>query len=232
MPAAVNFAGGGALIVTTSGIAVFSGSADLLMTLTVTGDGPAPLWQSQALNPSLFAGVAGPGCPAAAYDLGFGQWQAFTIGPPAGKYATGTLSSVPSISVPLPASLAASTTYHVVLRQEGGSDASYVQAALDPGALASAARTRPATGGTWTGLPATYSLLMEAFDQSAGGPVLHLLEDSGARVTTCVWGSATGALLGVLEATVFPAGAPEPVMAAVTQVAYAAGIPSGTAQLA
>lgn len=217
---------------TSSGLAVIGST--LFMTLTVSADGPGT-WQSQALNTGALSGF-GAGSPVAAFAMTPGEWQVIAINPdPPGQYASGVLSTMPAISVPLPATgLTGGGTYHLLIRQDGGTAADYVQVAAIPGAQTSSGQTRPASGGSWTPMSGhLYSLPAAVFDQSPGGTVMHLREDSGQRVTTLLYGSATGLLLGVLEATAFLAGAPRPMAPAVTQVTYGStGEPSGLVQLA
>lgn len=225
---------GGGFTATTSGLVAANFGGGQLMAFTVTGDG-AGSWTSQADNSADSGGAA-----VAAFALAAGQWQLVTIfinggGLLAnGGYSSGVLASVPAISVPLPTTgLTASTTYHVVLHQLGGSAASYVQAAVDPHALATVAKTRPASGGSWTGLSNGYSLLAGIWDLTPVPPLQHLWEDSGTRVTTLLHAGTGGQLLGVVEATQFPSGSPESVFAAVTEIQYGSGgLPTGTLQLA
>jgi len=216
--------------VTSSGLVVLGTS--LVMTLTVTSDGPGT-WQSQALDTGVLSGFTA-GSPCAAYATSGGQSQFIAIAPAAGQYASGMLFSVPRISVPLPATgLTGGGTYHLLLHQQGGDAADYVSVIAGSGAQASSAQTRPAGGGSWTAMSGhLYSLYAGVFDQTAGGVPVHLWEDSGARITTLLYGSATGLLLGMAESTAFPSGSPRPMLAAVTEVTWSGGQPSGLVQLA
>jgi hypothetical protein len=213
---------------TPSGLFVLG--TTLAMTLTVTSDGPGT-WQSQSVNsPAAF----GPGSPCAAFALPGGQFEVIAIDPVTGQYASGVLSPVPAVSVPLPATgLTGGGTYHLLLHQQGGNSADYVSVITGPGAQAASGKTRPAGGGSWTALPGhLYSLYAGVFDQAASGLPVHLWEDSGARFTTLIYGSGTGLLLGVAESTAFPSGVPRPALAAVTEVTWSSGQPSGLVQLA
>ena len=95
-------------------------------------------------------------------------------------------------------------------------------------ALPAAAQTRPAGGGSWTAVPGGYAVPAAVFDQGAGGNVLHLWEDGGARITSLIYGSATGQLLGVCEATAFPDGT---MLAEVSALAYSGTVLVGVTQL-
>jgi hypothetical protein len=233
LPDAVFTEAGCSYAVTASGIVVFSGFGNsgilnLVQSLTITADGPGQ-WQQQALNPAVNPG--GGNNPVAAFGLGAGTWQLFSVSPGSAAYCTGVLASVPVISVPLPATgLTPGGTYHLLVRQDGGDLNDYAQVALDPGALAAAAKIRPSGGGPWTGLANTYSMLAGVWDQAPGGALLHTWEDGGARIASLVYGSAYGQLLGLCEATTFADGT---MLAAVTQVTYnGTGQPAGLAQLA
>lgn len=206
LPVAGEYSSGAGYAVTSAGLIALAASSGqgYAMTLTVTADGPGQ-WQVQLLSGSVLADPPSL-VSAGAFPSGLGTWE-FVIADTSGPYSAGGVSSVPAISVPLPASgLTGGGTYHLLLTQNGGGAADYVQVAADPGALAAAAKTRPAGGGSWTALPSAYSLFAGVFDPTPGGQPLHLWEDDGARVTSFVWGSASGLLLGCLESTLLPPG--------------------------
>jgi hypothetical protein len=159
-----------------------------------------------------------------------GQWQVFNLHLAGYDYAT--LGPVPMVSVPLPASgLTPGATYHVVLHQSGGS----LNDSLAAGVLGSGAGTHlltsPAGAATWT-QQAGIQVAVNVMDKTPGGPVLHLTEDGGDRVTSPVYYGGSGLLAGVMEGTVFPAGSPEAVLGTVTQVVWTGGYPAGLANLA
>lgn len=223
------------LIVTDSAVTISSGTTTggaasvCTQVLAVSPDGPAPEWQLLDYN---LTPAAGDVYQAAAYPSGNpGEWEAFGFIP--ASYTSAALYPVPVISVPLPASgLTPGATYHLVFRQAGG-DAlnNYVQA----GELGAATPPAPwlysvrGSGGPWSS-HANRAVAVSVYDQSATGPLLHLYEDAGARLTTLVQASASGQLLGVCEATQFADGT---MLAPVTQVTYGpTGLPSGTVQLA
>ena len=230
--------GNGFAVIPGAGLLVFggingSGAVYSPAALPVSAGGPGS-WMSWQLDPSSLAGGASVQGPLGVFASP-GGWQVLAISPVYGVYASGALTQVPSVSVPLPATgLTGGGTYHLVVHQEGGTAADYVSAVAGPGAQASSAKTRPSGGGSWTAMSGhLYSLYAGVFDQTAGGVPVHLWEDSGAKVTTMLYGSATGLLLGVLEATAFPSGSPRPMLASVAQITYGStGLPSGIVQLA
>lgn len=230
--AAYAYSPGWNLAVTDTAMAIVSGASSsgnlaYVQQVAVSSDGPASVWQVQQEASSV--GTFQVGCfPSGAA----GQWEAVVL--TISSYSAFPLGPVPQVSVPLPASgLTPGGTYHIVLHQDGGDAADYAQAALDPGALAATAKTRPNSGGSWTALPDAYSLITIVYDQTPGGQPLHLWQDSGARIVSFVWAAGSGALLGALESTLFPSGSPETVLASVTEVTYGSnGLPSGLVQLA
>lgn len=195
--------------------------------LSFTADGPAPQWQLQD-----WGDVAGT-FQCAAYPSGLaGNWEAFTF--QLTSYQLGLLQPVPMVPVPLAASgLVAGSTYHLVFHQAGGDAAvNYLQLGeMASSGLAPWLYSAPGSGGPWTA-HAGHVIPADIYDQSPSGPLMHLLDDSGARAVTLAYGSSTGQLLGVLEATAFPPGSPAAMLPAVTQVTYSSGQPSGLAQLA
>jgi hypothetical protein len=226
--AAYAFSPGWNLAVTDTAMVIVSGAttggnSSYTQALTVTADGPAPAWQSMDVYVAgVFQTAFYPGSAA-------GQWQVFNLH--LTSYDVIPLVPMPAVSVPLPASgLASGGTYHILVHQDGGDLNDYASVALDPSALPTAAQTRPNGGGSWTGLPGGLAVIAGVWDQSPGGQVLHTWEDSGARITSMVYGSADGQLLGLLEATVFGDGT---MLATVTGIAYDAfGQPASLAQLA
>jgi hypothetical protein len=73
---------------------------------------------------------------------------------------------------------------------------------------------------------------LNVYDGSAAGNVLHLVQDSGAGLTTLIRDSATGLLVGVMESAAFPTESPEAVLGTVTQVQWTTGYPTGLVTLA
>lgn len=104
----------------------------------------------------------------------------------------------------------------------------YVTVALDPSALPTAAKTRPAGGGAWTTQPNGYAAMTGVYNQAAGGPIMHTWEDAGTRITTLNYAGAGGRFLGAAEATQFPDGT---VLDDVTQVIYQGIVPVAATQL-
>lgn len=226
--AAYAFGPGWNQVSTDSALAVIAGTpaSPYTQVLSVSPDGPAPAWQLQNWGGTTYGEFQCAAYPAA----GPGQWQVFGLH--LAGYDAATLYPVPLLSVPLPVSgLTPGATYHVVMRQTGGSAVNSLQA----GAMTSGAGAgwlwQPRAGGAWT--PHTgQQVALNVFDQTPGGSPLHLVQDSGAGVTTLAWQGSTGLLNGILESAVFPPGSPEAVLASAVQVTYGAdGIPAGLVQL-
>lgn len=128
-----------------------------VLTLSVTGS-PAPL----ALSIQTSTGSAPSGTSVVSTML-----PAAFVGASAG-----------SVSIPMPCSLAAATSYWIVANAVGDSSDFY---SLSKSNQTSGASTSP-TGAAWTAQ--TYGLLYMRFDQSVVGPLTHTWEDFGARWTT------------------------------------------------
>ena len=227
-----SFSPGWNLAVTDSAVMIISGTATTgtvstyTQVLSVDPTGVADAWQLQNWGGSTYGEYQ-----VAAYPAGpSGEWQVFNLHTT--SYDTAQLGPVPLISVPLPVSgLTPGATYHVVMHQSGGS----LNDSLQVGIMVSAPPTHwlsapVGTGGPWTSQPG--QVAMNVLDRTAGGPVLHLTEDAGARVTSPVWASATGQLAGLTESVVFPAGSPEAVLGTVTEVVWTDGYPTGLVNLA
>lgn len=143
----------------------------------------------------------------AAFSIGPGQWQVFSLY--STSYATAPQYLVPKISVPLPTTgLTNGTTYHVLMQQAGGDLNNYLrmpsQYQIFPGNPTAQWRTRSG-GSTWIQDGAGFAVPITIYDQTAGGVPLHLWADSGARHTMLI-NATTPDLspLGVLEATAQP----------------------------
>jgi hypothetical protein len=91
--------------------------------------------------------------------------------------------------------------------------------------------TSPPGAATWT-QQADIQVAVNVMDKTPGGPVLHLTEDGGDRVTSPVWNGGTSLLAGVMESAVFPAGSPESTLGTVTQIQWTDGYPTGLVNLA
>ena len=226
------FGPGWNLAVTDSAVIVVSGSAGggsfspYTQILSVSPDGPSDGWQVQDWSGSTVGafqcGVypAGPG----------GQWQLFNLHTT--SYDIAAVGPVPLVSVPLPASgLTPGTKYHVVMRQSGGS----LNDSLQLGAEASAGTgwmyAPRGSDTSWTAVTGQ-QVAMNVCDGTAAGPVLHLVQDSGAGLVTLIRSGAGQLLAGVMEAAAFPTESPEAVLGTVTQVEWAGGYPAGLANLA
>lgn len=107
------------------------------------------------------------------------------------EFLAGTAAA---LSIPLPATVSASTTYWIVTTGVGDASDYYSWSKSNQ---ASGASTSP-DGLTWTAQ--TYGLLFQVYDQTAGGPPLHAFEDSGARWSGM--GYTSGQLTALREYTV------------------------------
>lgn len=211
-------------VIIVSGLTTGSGYSSTAMSLTVSPDGPAPEWQVQGWVSSA-AGIY----QMSAFPSGAaGNWTAVGYHP--ASYDTAPVYPVPMVSVPLPAAgLTPAATYYVVLHQDGGDTADWLQ----PGLLAAGAGAclfQPDGTGPWFSTIG-WQVGAVVYDSSATGALLHLYEDAGARVTTMVRDSS-GDLIGIADSTAFPAASPEAVLPAVTQVQWSGGVPSALVQLA
>ncbi len=143
----------------------------------------------------------------AAFATDTDQWQVFYFGP-TGGYLTAQLTRTPMLSVPLPVTgLSNAATYHVVLSQPNSDLNDYVRLAGDinvfPGNPTVLTRTKGSA--TWVAGTSGHAVPMTVYDGSATGPVMHLWEDSGARVVTVVNSTTPNQnVIGVLEATAQP----------------------------
>jgi hypothetical protein len=126
----------------------------VVLTLAVTGS-PAPL------TVGLFANSAG--APAGSALVSVTVPKDFLTG-------TGT-----AFSIPLPAAVAASTTYWVVATAVGDASDYFSWSKSNQTSGASTSTS----GTAWTAQ--TYGLLYQVYDQSLTGSLTHTFEDSGAR---------------------------------------------------
>ena len=229
----LSFGPGWNLAVTDSAMVIVSGPENstgsfspYTQVLTVSPDGPADAWQVQNWTGSTTGAFQ-----VAAYPAGPpGEWNIVNLH--VTTFDLGSLYPVPLLSVPLPASgLTPGATYHVVLRQSGGSAVNAVRAGAVNSGSGSPWLYAPLTGGAWTSVPGE-QIAVNVLDQTAGGPVYHLAQDAGAGLASLVWSGAGASLLGLMESTAFPAGSPEAVLPAVTQVTWSGGYPAGLTSLA
>lgn len=177
-----------------------------VQTLTFGATGPAS-WQRQTapVTPSIdtsITAVFATGAP--------GQYQNFILSP--SSYVTQTLTVIPTLSVPLPATgLSNGATYHILLQQRGGDAglSSYLLSGTDTSALSANAlkRTR-GTGGSWSTYTSGQAIPVTVYNNTASGPVWHTWEDTGARTSTLIYDTTPDArLIGICESTYQP-GAP------------------------
>lgn len=110
--------------------------------------------------------------------------QADVSGNPSGTALATTLlpydflsGSAAAVTIPLPRTVTASTTYHIVTNAVGDPSNLYT---LSKSNQVSGASTST-NGTTWT--PQAYGFLYQEFDQSIVQPLRHTWEDNGARWT-------------------------------------------------
>lgn len=128
----------------------------VVLTLAVTGS-PAPL------TVGLYATSAGAPTGSALVSTAVPK-----------EFLTG---SATALSIPLPATVSASTTYWIVTTAVGDPSDLYSWSKSNQTSGASTS----ANGTTWSAQ--TYGLLYQVYDQTASGSLTHSFEDSGARWT-------------------------------------------------
>ena len=212
-------------MIIVSGLTTGGSNSPVTMSLSVSPDGPAPEWQLQDYG---FSGEGGTYQVSAFPSGAAGNWTAIAYY--TASYDAAAVNPVPMASVPLPATgLAPGATYHLVIHQDGGDDADWLELGFVTASTRYALTSSPGSGGPWTALTG-YAAAAVVYDNSATGALLHLYEDAGARVTTLVRDSA-GDLTGIADSTAFPAGSPETVLPGVVQVTWTGGMPSGLVPL-
>jgi hypothetical protein len=226
------FGPGWNLAVTDSAVIIVSGFAGgesfspYTQVLSVSPDGPSDAWQVQDWS----------GSTVGAFQCGIypsgpsGQWQLFNLHTT--SYDVAGLGPVALVSVPVPATgLTAGNVYHVVMRQSGGN----LNDSLAVGVLQSSGtgwlHAPRGSDASWTSTTGQ-QVAMNVYDGSAAGNALHLVQDSGAGLTTLVRSGADGLLAGVMESAAFPSESPESVLGTVTEVTWSGGLPSGLVTLA
>lgn len=135
---------------------------------------PAPL------TVSLYANSAG--APTGAALVSAAVPKEFLTGSPA------------ALSIPLPATVTASTTYWIVTTAVG--DASNFFSWSKSNQVSGASTS--ANGTAWTAQ--AYGLLYQVYDQTASGALTHTFEDTGARWTLFTY-NASSQLTGLAEYT-------------------------------
>lgn len=185
----------------------------------------------QAFNPAtgtvvqdmltLSWGVSGPGiwthqvCPltvenkdqiAAMVSTSAGVYQMFSF--QASSYLTASVLTIPVISVPLPTSgLTSGLSYQILMQQIGGDLSDYLQTLTDFDVFTGnpTAVTSPRGANTWTAAVSGNGVPVQIYSQTAGGPVLHTWEDSGARISTIVRTTTPDlSVLGLCESVTQP----------------------------
>ena len=102
------------------------------------------------------------------------------------EYAWGVTGGTTTIfvTIPLPATVTASTTYWIVTAPAGNATYNYSWHRSNQTSGASTS----ANGTAWTAQ--TYGLQYKVFDQTAAGPIACTWEDAGARWTATTWNSS------------------------------------------
>ena len=231
-PAAAAWGPGWNLAVTDSAVIIVSGFAGgssfspYTQVLSVSPDGVAGAWQVQDWSGSTYGAFQ-----CAAYPAGpSGQWRVFNLH--VNSYDMATLGPVPLVSVPLPVTgLTSGGKYHIVLRQSGGSLNDSLAVGVEASSGTGYLYQERAPDATWM---QSYGaqVAMNVCDATAAGSALHLVQDSGAGLTTLIRDSASGLLVGVMESAAFPTESPESSLGTVTQVQWSGGYPTGLVNLA
>ena len=193
--------------------AAFTYSGQALISSQATGSGVYQSTQSQWLAQTITTGVSQTAIGSVALQLSTtgGSPTTALIAPlTVGLYAdsggqpTGSALATATVScqyvygqpfwasVPLTATVTASTTYHLVTSLVGTSGHYYVwqQSNQTQGAA-----TAP-DGATWTNQ--TYGLMYEVFDATSTGRLLSISEDSGSVITTLTY-TALGQIATVTQ---------------------------------
>jgi hypothetical protein len=213
-------------LIIVSGFAGGESFSPYAQVLSVSPDGVSDAWQVQDWS----------GSTVGAFQCGIypsgpsGQWQLFNLHTT--SYDVAGLGPVALVSVPLPtAGLTAGDVYHVVIRQSGGN----LNDSLAVGVLQSSGtgwlHAPRGSDASWTST-AGQQVAMNVYDGSAAGNALHLVQDSGAGLTTLIRGGSDGLLAGIMESASFPTESPEAVLGTVTEVTWSGGLPSGLVTLA
>jgi hypothetical protein len=174
-----------------------------LQSLTIEANGPG-MWQTQTPTSSVTLGNN----MCAAFESGDGTWDLFSIYPGLSEYWASSLNLTPQISVPLPATgLTNGATYHVILQQAGGTPNDFLRLSEDVNAFPShpTLLTRAAGSSSWVAGTTGHEIPISIYDNSTTGPLWHLYDDGGERITTVVQATTPNQpVLGVLEATAQP----------------------------
>ncbi|HEV2347388.1 MAG TPA: carbohydrate binding domain-containing protein [Actinocrinis sp.] len=189
---------------------VFDNWGDKFTLLSVTPNGPGLQWYANPFSTGPIFSFGDWHFFAPGDD---GSWQFYMFGVPVSpsaqtSYVTGQMRLTPSISIPLPAvGLTNGATYHVLMQQAGGTLNDYLWLMDDfnvfPGNPT--ALFRDSDHPAWHAGSTGHAIPIQVFDKSATGPLWHLWDDGGARITTSVQSTTPGQnILGVLEATMQP----------------------------
>lgn len=202
MPVPVNDAGYAAIpnvgLVVFGGFTIGSALSSAVQTLTASGSSGVGFWQSGT------TGFGEAGFSGSVFPRSTGVWDFFVTFSDA--YWTFPVYSVPSLSVPLPATvLTGGARYHVVMQQFGQSLNNNLRLDLAQGNLPNPLRSPVGGPANWaTFATSGFSVPIEVYANDGTGPLWHTYEDSGMRLSTLVNRNMIGpTLVGALESVQF-----------------------------
>jgi len=192
-------------LVIVGGLQASSGSTDTIQVLTFSADGVAPTWLETLYVNNGALQIGG-------FATGAGAWDIVQSDIAASSSYTTHFVPVPYLSVPLVATgLTNGNTYHVVLQQHQTGDASSFLnwGLLDDTPLPDNVLKSPRHSGVWTTITSGYSIPMNAYSTSVGGPVYHTYEDPNAynaaqRTTNLLYNQPYNLPIGLTETTLKP----------------------------
>lgn len=177
------------LLLIGGGSNVGTGNIDTIQTCSVTAEGMSDIWYQDTM---AFAGsgiVAGFAIDSGVYDL-----FEIDVNGGTGIYNS-QVQSVSWVPVPINQTLSATTTYHLVFRQVGGTASDYVQIGVtDNGGNPNYPNTQQSStrfGNTWSTIGSGKQVPMFFNDTTMGvvGILRHTVEDSSFQQSGNVTGS-------------------------------------------
>lgn len=173
---------------------LYAGTLTASATGTATGVASNGLWLAQRFTTGSAQAAVGYVTFASAVTGSPAPWT-ISIQANAGSAPSGTpLASVQfpqelaasTVTALLPCAVAASTQYWIVAQATGDMGDYFAWA---KSTAASGALTSP-DGATWAA--AAYGLRYNVYDRSPSGPLVGVVEDSGARFTLLTWSASAG----------------------------------------
>jgi hypothetical protein len=192
-------------LVIVGGLQASGGSTQAIQILTVSADGVAPAWLETIFQNNGALQVGG-------FATGAGNWDIVQTDITQSTSYTMHVTPVPYLSVPLVATgLTSGNTYHVVLQQHQNATASDYMSwgLLDDTPLPDAALESTRHSGVWATVTAGYSIPMNVYSTSAGGPIYHTYEDPNSynaaqRTTNLIYNQPYNLPIGLTETTLKP----------------------------